>query len=125
MAAAEHASPHVKKPPAKRRRQSSAKLAREFYGGALDSAERIELQSAAGIEGLDEEIALLRTKLRTAVAQRPEDLQLMLRGIDMLVKAVSARYKMSKPAAEDLADSMAAVLKGVGMQLMPERFAGE
>jgi hypothetical protein len=121
MPTAERAKPEAKR--AAKRRGSSARLARAFYAGAVDAAQRIELEEAAGLEGLDEEIALLRVKLREAVEKRPEDLALMLRGIDMLVKAVATRYKMSKPATEDLADSIAGVIKGVGVQLMPERFA--
>ena len=96
-----------------------AKLARDFYAGALDAAERIELEAAAEVEGLDEEIALLRMKLRKALGKRPDDLPLMLRGIDLLVKSVSARYRLSKEAEQDLSDSIAGVLRGVGGLLGP------
>ena len=44
------------------------KLAREFYATALDAAERVELDRAAGVDGLDGEIAVLRVKLRQALA---------------------------------------------------------
>ena len=104
------------------RRKRHAKLAQDFYGSALDAAERIELEAASDIEGLDKEIALLRVKLRGLVSERPEELQLMLRGIELLVKAVSARYRLSKDAEEDLADSLGNVIRGVGGQLMPEAF---
>ena len=115
------------KPPRTRRRTTSAgrqrsKLARDFYGSALEAAERIELEGAAEIEGLDEEIAVLRVKLRDVLQQRPEDLTLMLRGIELLVKAVSARYRLSKEAEEDLSDSIAGVVRGVGGLLIPEAF---
>jgi len=104
--------------------QRQAKLAREFYGSALDAAERIELEAASEVEGLDEEIAVLRMKLREALAKRPDDLQLMLRGMDLLVKAVSARYRLSPEAGEDLADNMANVVRSVGGLLMPEAPGG-
>ncbi len=110
--------------PAKRRPRRS-KLAQDFYGSALDAAERIELGAASEIEGLDEEIAVLRMKLREVLSERPGDLQLMLRGIDLLVKAVSARYRLSKQAEEDLAESIGGVIRGVGGLLMPEAFADE
>ncbi|OGO50021.1 MAG: hypothetical protein A2148_02920 [Chloroflexi bacterium RBG_16_68_14] len=108
-----------------RRPRRQSKLARDFYGSALDAAERIELDAAAEVEGLDEEIAVLRVKLRKALLKNPEDLALMLRGIDLLVKAVSARYRLSKQAEEDLAESIAGVIRGVGGLLMPEAFADE
>ncbi len=108
-----------------RRAHRRSKLARDFYGSALDAAEQIELEAASDIGGLDREIALLRMKLREVLSERPEDLQLMLRGIELLVKAVSARYRLSKQAEEDLAGSIAGVVRGVGGLLMPEAFSDE
>lgn len=112
----------VRKQPARRRGPRRSKLARDFYGSALDAAERIQLEAASDIEGLDEEIALLRTKLREVVAEHPQNLPLMLRGIELLVKAVSARYRLSKRAEQDLAESIAGVVRGVGGLLLPEAF---
>lgn len=99
-----------------------SKLAREFYRGALDAAERVELKAASEVEGLDEEIAVLRVKLKEALSKRPDDLQLMLRGIELLVKAVSARYRLSPEAGEDLSANIAGVVRGVGGLLIPEAF---
>lgn len=110
-----------KKPSAPRRRRGST-LAEDFYGSALDSAERIELDAASDIEGLDNEIAVLRMKLRAVLSARPEDLPLMLRGIELLVKAVSARYRLSKDAEHELSDSLANMIRGVGGLLIPEAF---
>ena len=111
------------KRPAKRAtKRQPAKAAREFYASALDSADRIELDQAAEIEGLDGEIAVLRVKLRAALAEHPEDKQLMMRGIELLVKAVTARYRLSKQAQEDLSESIDGVIRGVGGALMPEVF---
>ena len=77
------------------------------------------------MSGLDEEIALLRVKLRSAVDKHKENLPLMLRGIGLLVTAVSARYRLSKQSEADLADSLDRVIRGAGGVLMPEIFAGE
>lgn len=104
-------------------RRARQSLARDFYGQALDGAERVALETAEELEGLDEEIALLRTKLRTALEERPEDLPLMLKGIELLVKAVSARYRLSKEAQQDLSENIAGVLRGIGGALYPEGFA--
>ncbi len=103
-------------------RDDETSVAKNFYSSALNKAERIELQKAEKIEGLDHEIAVLRVKLRSVVNKRKENIPLMLRGIDLLVKAVSARYRLSKKAEEDLADSLAGVIRGVGGVLAPERF---
>lgn len=122
-----------RKPKTRRRRKSDSprraqrreKLARDFYGSALDAAEQIELEAASDVEGLDREIALLRMKLREAVSERPEDLELMLRGMTTLVNAVSARFRLSKRAEEELSESIAGVVRGVGGLLSPESFQDE
>jgi hypothetical protein len=123
--AGERASPAGKAKRGSRQRAPRIKLAREFYASALDAAERRQLDAAAELEGFDDEIAVLRVKLREALAKHPEDLALMLRGIDLLVKAVSARYRLSDEAAGTLADNIAGVVRGVGGLLMPEAFANE
>jgi hypothetical protein len=104
---------------------SGGTLARNFYRKALDAAGQIELDEASDIEGLDDEIALLRVRLRKVVDEKREDFPLMLRGIELLVKAVSARYRLSKQAEEDLAGSLASLVRGVGGQLIPEAFRDE
>ena len=96
-----------------------------FYESALNEAEAALFQDAKKLDGLDDEIAVLRVKLRSAVKAHPDNLPLMLRGIGLLVKAVSARYRLSKQAEDDLADSLAGVIRGVGGILMPEIFASE
>ena len=95
-----------------------------FYREALSEAERADLPVALEIEGVDEEIALLRLRLRTALAERPEDLQLMFKGIDLLAKAVATRYRLSKRAERQLADSLAGVVRGLG-DLWPQELSDD
>lgn len=108
----------------RRRRPNKAKLADDFYGSALDAAERIELEAASEVTGLDEEIAVLRTKLRSALAEakEPKDIALLLRGIDLLVKAVVAKYRLSPKEGDDLSTNIEKVLRGAGELLIPEAF---
>ena len=94
-----------------------------FYEKALSEAERRELPEARQIEGLDEEIAVMRVRLQQALRERPEDAQLISKGLDLLVKAVAAKYRLSPKARKDLADSIAGVVDGIGAALYPERFS--
>ncbi len=89
----------------------------EFYAGALSEAERLRLAKAREVEGLDEEIALLRAQLQKLVEEHPERLDLLYKGMGLLLKAVTARYKLSPASQDDLAESIAGVLKGVGVSL--------
>ncbi|MBF8266519.1 MAG: hypothetical protein HW388_27 [Dehalococcoidia bacterium] len=94
----------------------------EFYEEALSQAERVRLSRAKQIQGLDEEIALLRVRLSRLAEEQPENLELLIKGIGMLVRAVSAKYKLSHQAEDDLYQSLLGVLKGVGNVLLPEGF---
>ncbi len=58
-------------------RDDETDVASDFYGSALEEAERIQLQQAGEIEGLDDEIAMLRVKLRSVVSKRKENIPLM------------------------------------------------
>lgn len=93
--------------------------ARNFYHGAVDEAERLDLARAQKIEGLDDEIALMRVRLKRAVEERPEDVQLLMKGLGVLVRAVGARYRLSPKSRKDLADNLAATLNSLGDQLLP------
>ncbi len=90
-----------------------------FYRQALTEAEQLELPAAAELQGLDEEIAVLRVKLLSALRAHPEDLRLAATGVSMLVKAVAAQYRLSPKARRDLADHFAAALNSLGDQLLP------
>lgn len=85
-----------------------------FYEDALTQAEQEELSLARQIEGLDQEIAVLRVRMKAALREHPEDLPLIAKGLDMLVKAVAARYRLSPKARRDLADNLGAVLDNLG-----------
>ena len=88
-----------------------------FYAQALSEAERVLIPEARELEGLDEEIALLRVKLSTALAEHPDNMPLMMRGVELLVKAVAAKYRLSKKSQDNLAEAIEGVLKEIGGSL--------
>ncbi|MDO8614285.1 MAG: hypothetical protein Q7T33_00930 [Dehalococcoidia bacterium] len=92
---------------------------RNFYRRALTAAEQLELGPAAEVEGLADEIAMLRVRLKSALQEHPGDLKLLASGVQMLVKAVAAQYRLSPRARRDLADHITAVLNSLGDQLLP------
>jgi len=98
-----------------KKRASQAK--KGFYERALSEAERVLIPEARKVEGLDDEIALLRVKLSTALAQNPDNMPLMMRGVELLVKAVAAKYRLSKKSQDNLAEAIDGVLKEIGAAL--------
>ncbi len=93
-----------------------------FYSQVLTEAERVRLPSARSVEGLDEEIALLRVKLMTELEQHPENLDMLLKGITLLIRAVAIKYKLSPQTEENLYQKVMGVLKELGGVLMPGEF---
>lgn len=100
---------------------------RNYYGTlALSKAERLELRRAGSVEGLADEIALLRTQLKKSVDAGPKgavrarkDLKVVSQGLETLLKAVSTEYRLSPRGKGDLADNIARVLDHLGDQLLP------
>lgn len=99
---------------------------RNYYGSlALSKAERLELNRAGSVEGLADEIALLRTQLKRAVEASPrnakarKDLKVVTQGMETLLKAVSTEYRLSPRGRGDLADNIGRVLDSLGDQLLP------
>ena len=91
-----------------------------FYARVAKSeAEALEIDEAAEVEGLEEEIAVLRVQLRAALNEEERDLPVILKGVEVLMKAVATQYRLSPRARKDLADNFAAVLNSFGDQILP------
>ena len=95
-------------------REREERRAESFYEEALTEAERMRLPEAREMEGFDEELALLRTKLFRAVQQYPDRLDTLARGVATLARVAAVRYRMSPQSKEDLAESLAGVVNSIG-----------
>lgn len=79
---------------------------RGFYVTAMTEAERLSLADAMGVDGIDQEIALLRLRLRSAVKERREDLPLMFKGIELLAKVIATRYGLGKTGRDEIQEAL-------------------
>ncbi len=80
--------------------------AKNFYECVLDDAERDSVHIAKEVEGIDEEVALLRLRLRTVI-KKSEDFALMLRGLDALRRLVEVKYRLGEEQSEALGEELA------------------
>ncbi len=103
-----------------KRRRLRREAAARYYDPVVSASERTALAVAREVEGLDQEIAVLRVRLRRALEEHPENMTLMLKGVEMLVKAVSAGYRLSKEAKAELSESVTATLEEFGRIMSPE-----
>lgn len=82
----------------------------EFYSAGLGPAERLLFEQALKLEGLDQEVALLRLRIR----QDLDDPKALMRGIDLLVKALRTRYRLGPDRSERIYRAIVEVLQGLG-----------
>ena len=90
---------------------------RGFYDKVLDEAERLDFELAAGVEGFDDEIALLRVKIKSLLANDPENIKLLMEATNTLVRLVRARYKINQEQKQGLKEAIENVLRDIAIPL--------
>jgi len=88
-----------------------------FYAKVLDEAEEIDFELAAGVEGIDDEIALLRVKIKSLLEHDPENVKLIMQATHTLSRLVKTRYNISKEQKKGLKEAIGNVLKDVALPL--------
>jgi len=96
-------------------RQNSAK--RGYYSRALDEAEALDFELAQGVEGIDDEIALLRMKIKFLLENDPENVKLIVEATNTLARLVMTRYRISAGQKKALTNAIGAVLQGLAIPL--------
>jgi hypothetical protein len=90
---------------------------RGFYSRALDEAEKLELEEASHVEGIDEEIALLRVKLRELLEEQPERIDLHFEAANLIARLVRTRYQITREQKKSLKEAIQKVLTEVAVPL--------
>jgi hypothetical protein len=88
-----------------------------FYSKVLDEAGRLDFELAAGVEGIDDEIALLRVKIKSILEKDPENIKLIMQATNTLAGLVKTSYKMTKEERKGLKEAIVNVLKDVAIPL--------
>ena len=93
------------------------KSKRSFYSRALDEAESLDFELAQDVEGIDDEIALLRLKIKSILESDPDNIKLIAEATNALSRLVMARYKMGSAHKKALAQAIGGVLKDLAIPL--------
>ena len=88
-----------------------------FYSRVLDEAERLDFELASGVEGIDDEIALLRVKIKSLLENDPENIKLIMQATNTLAGLVKTRYNISKEQRKGLKEAIGNVLKDIALPL--------
>ena len=91
-----------------------------FYERVFDPE---ELWAASQVEGIDDDIAMLRVALVEQMKNDPERQQesydAMVKNAALIVRAVTAKYRMSPQSSQDFAEQITAVLRSLVDQMAP------
>ena len=82
-----------------------------FYSKVLAPREKRELKDAGGVEGLDQEIAILRIKFRSLLAQDGQNFRLINQTAVTLGRLYNIKYSLSKTDKDKLIEAFNTVLE--------------
>ena len=88
-----------------------------FYSKALDEAEWLDFELAEEVDGIDDEIALLRVKIKTLIEKDPENISLIMQATSALARLVKIRFNITKEQRKGLREAIGNVLKDVALPL--------
>ena len=72
---------------------------------------------ATRVEGIDEEIALMRVKIKTLVQIDPENIRLIMQSINALSRLISTKFNLRKDDKQGLKEAIGNVLKDIALPL--------
>ncbi|MDP2919984.1 MAG: hypothetical protein Q8O43_07190 [Dehalococcoidia bacterium] len=107
--------PELKKRGAPKGNQNARKHG--FYSRVLTEDERHDFELATCVEGIDEEIALLRVKIKSLVERDPENLRLIMQATNALARLVITKYNIRKEDKQGLKEAIQNVLRDIALPL--------
>ena len=106
----------IKRKPGGQKGNQNARI-HGFYSKVLDAEQQSDLEVARDFQGLDDEIALLRVKIKSVVENDPENIQLIMRGIAILAKLVMSKNNLSKEDKQTISEGVGNVLKNIALPI--------
>ena len=88
-----------------------------FYSNVLDEAEQLDFELAAGVDGIDDEIALLRVKIKSILEKDPENLSLIMQATSALERLVKTRFNITKEQRKGLKEAIGNVIRDIAVPL--------
>lgn len=104
------------------KKQEKKQVKRGFYGPALDETAALTLEEAGGVEGLDQEIAVLRMIMRELIREDPENIKLHLKAANTIASLVKIRYSISREQKKSLKEAIMKVLTELAVPLGVKAF---
>jgi hypothetical protein len=88
-----------------------------FYSAVMDEDEQQDFYEAVTVHGLDAEIALLRTKIKSVMRHDPDNLNLIIQAVTTLARLVATRHHTTREDRQTLKDAITNVFKDIALPL--------
>ena len=88
-----------------------------FYSKVLTEEEQADFNFATRVQGIDDEIALLRVKIKSILRYDRENITLIMQAANTLARLLRTRYNISKEDKGGLKEAMLNVFKDVALPL--------
>ncbi len=88
-----------------------------FYARVLSEAERQDFEQATAVEGIDDEIALLRVRIKSVVANDPDNIKLIMQATGILARLLRTKHNIGKKDKQGLKEAIGNVLKDIALPL--------
>ena len=88
-----------------------------FYSRVLSEAEQEDLERATAVEGIDDEIALLRVRIKSLVASDPDNIKLIMQATGTLARLLRTKHNIDKKDRQGLKAAIGNVLKDIALPL--------
>ncbi len=88
-----------------------------FYCRVLDEAEQLDFELAQGVDGIDDEVALLRVKIKGILEHEPENIKLVIEAANTLARLVHTSYKITTEQRKGLKEAIHNVIRDIAVPL--------
>ncbi len=90
-----------------------------YYGDALNEVERIDFNFAAEVDGIDDEIALLRQEIKKILAGEsdPAILRSIIQATNALERLLRTKYEISKDQRKSIKQAIGTVLRNIAVPM--------
>ena len=88
-----------------------------FYSNVLDEKEQAAYDKAISVEGIDEEIALLRVKMISLLERDPENIRLISQATNTLIRLMLIKSDVDRKDPKSMKTAIYTVLRDVALPL--------
>jgi hypothetical protein len=88
-----------------------------FYSDVLDESQQHDYELAIKVEGIDDEIALMRVKIKAIVEHDPDNTKLIIQAINTLVRLVRTKFNIGKEDKHSLIEAVGNVLGDIALPI--------